>query len=187
MSHQHTLEAIRHIDENNIEHWFARDLRTALGITQWQKFQNAIDHAKVNCAMSDNAIHKHFINVCKSISMPYGGTKNILDYKLSRYACLTIVKYCDLHKAAIAEARDYFAIKPLEQEINELLAMLTQSEHLKYSQADDHTKNMLLYTAANRFAFVTHYEYVTFCNVKYKGLYRSEIEKDELCRLNGIS
>ena len=33
-----TFESIKHIDENGIEYWYARELQDVLEYTQWRRF-----------------------------------------------------------------------------------------------------------------------------------------------------
>ena len=41
-----TFEDIKHIDENNMEFWYARELMEVLEYKQWRRFENVIDKAK---------------------------------------------------------------------------------------------------------------------------------------------
>ncbi len=37
-----TFEDIKHVDENEIEFWFARELQNVLDYREWRKFENVI-------------------------------------------------------------------------------------------------------------------------------------------------
>lgn len=50
------------------------------------------------CEQSKFMIDEHFTQVGKTSKMPNGGVKNILEYKLSRYACYLIVQNADPRK-----------------------------------------------------------------------------------------
>ncbi len=50
------------------------------------------------CEQSKFMIDEHFTQVDKTSKMPNGGVKNILEYKLSRYACYLIVQNADPRK-----------------------------------------------------------------------------------------
>ena len=41
-----SFEAIKHIDENGIEFWYARELQSVLNYKEWRKFENVINKAK---------------------------------------------------------------------------------------------------------------------------------------------
>ena len=46
----------------------------------------------------------------KTSKMPNGGVKNILEYKLSRYACYLIVQNSDPRKEIVSLGQTYFAV-----------------------------------------------------------------------------
>ena len=41
------FEDIKHIDENGIEYWYARELQSVLNYKEWRKFENVIKAIKV--------------------------------------------------------------------------------------------------------------------------------------------
>ena len=41
-----TFEEIKHIDENGIEFWYARDLQKVLDYKEWRKFDGVIEKTK---------------------------------------------------------------------------------------------------------------------------------------------
>jgi len=63
-----TFENIKHIDENGVEFWYARDLQKTLEYTEWRNFLLVIDKAKIACDTAKNPIVEHFVDVNKSIS-----------------------------------------------------------------------------------------------------------------------
>lgn len=92
------FESIKHIDENGCEYWYARELKEVLEYVQWRRFNEVINKAIVSCNNSKLELNEHFAKVGKTSKMPNGGVKNILDYKLSRYACYLIVQNADPKK-----------------------------------------------------------------------------------------
>lgn len=92
------FDQIKHIDEFGNEYWEARELMVVLEYTKWGNFKKVIDKAKLACELSENNINYHFADVGKMIEMPKGASKNIEDYKLSRYACYLIVQNADPRK-----------------------------------------------------------------------------------------
>lgn len=84
---EENFESIKHIDENGIEYWYARELMTVLGYTKWGNFEKTINKAKESCENSNISAFEHFADIGKTIAMPKGAEKTIQDYKLSRYAC----------------------------------------------------------------------------------------------------
>lgn len=113
-----TFEDIKHIDENGIEYWLARELMLELEYTKWGNFKNVINKAIEACKNSNINIFDHFADVGKIVKAG-ATTKKIEDYKLSRYGCYLIAQNGDSRKKVIALAQTYFAIQTRKQEISE--------------------------------------------------------------------
>lgn len=112
------FEDFVHKDEG-IEFWLARDLQKLLGYNKWENFLNVIEKAKEACKNSGNNVEDHFPDIRKTINMPKAATKEIQDYKLTRYACYLIAQNGDSRKEEIAFAQSYFAIQTRKQELIE--------------------------------------------------------------------
>ena len=78
------FENIKHIDENNNEYWYARELQNILGYQQWRSINDLIERAKVACKESKYNVYYHFAVQRKMIKLAKGATRNVVDYKLSR-------------------------------------------------------------------------------------------------------
>lgn len=113
------FEEIKHVDENGIEFWYARDLMSILEYSKWGNFVKVINKAKLSLENTDITKSEHFADVGKTIQMPKNATKEINDIKLTRYACYLIVQNADPRKKAIALGQQYFAIQTRKQEIAE--------------------------------------------------------------------
>jgi len=105
--------------EEGVEFWFARDLQQLLGYVEWRKFQGVIEKAKEACKNANNDIQDHFVGAAKMIAMPKEASKEIEDYKLTRYACYLIAQNGDPRKEQISFAQSYFAIQTRKQELIE--------------------------------------------------------------------
>lgn len=111
---QNPFETIRREDEQG-EHWMARDLMPILGYPRWSDFKDAIDRAKLSCENAGNAVPEHFSGLfLKNPSSSQG--RKYQDYKLSRYACYLIAMNGDPRKTEISQAQAYFTIKIREAE-----------------------------------------------------------------------
>ena len=77
------FEDIKHIDENGVEFWYARELMTMLEYNKWENFEKVISKAKSACENSGISTIEHFPDIRKTIKMPKGAEKIILDYKLT--------------------------------------------------------------------------------------------------------
>ena len=171
-----SFENIKHIDENGVEFWYARELMPVLQYSNWQNFKKIINKAKISCQNSDISILDHFIDVSKMVQIGSGAYREQVDYKLTRYACYLIAQNGDNRKKVIALAQTYFAVQTRKQEINEKeYSMLTEDEKRFYQR--DLTKKgnySLNQTAKN--AGVINFD--KFHNAGYKGLYNGETADD---------
>lgn len=177
-----SFENIKHIDENGVEFWYARELMKVLQYSKWQNFEKIINKAKTSCKNSDISVFEHFTDVSKTIKMPKGAEKTILDYKLTRYACYLVAQNGDTRKKVIALAQTYFAIQTRKQEITELeYSKLTEDEKRLYTRILVNNKNKYLFKTA-REAGVENFG--KFNNYGYKGLYNGETAKQIAKRKN---
>jgi len=136
---QKSFEEYAHKEEG-IEFWYARDLQKLLDYDEWRNFLNAIEKAKISCKNSGQKIEDHFVDINKTIDMPKGATKEITDYKLTRYACYLIAQNGNPRKEQIAFAQSYFAVQTRKQELIEqriaLIERLTARQKLVASETE---------------------------------------------------
>jgi len=145
----------------------------------------------VSCKLNEQEPRHHFAEFSKSVEMPSGirskwkvgevmnmgfanagkTHKEILDYRLTRFACYLIVMNGDPRKEAIAHGQMYFAVKTRQQEVQELYNRLDEDGKRLFLRSDIKQKNMLLYEAAKRAGIQTTYEYAAFTDKGYMGLY----------------
>ena len=176
------FEDIKHIDEEGDEYWYARELQRVLGYSQWRRFKNTVSKAKTSCNNSNVRVEDHFANVGKMINLGKGGTRNINDYKLSRYACYLIAQNGDSRKKTIALAQTYFAIQTRKQELSEKeYSMLTEDEKRFYQRNLTRKGNYSLNMVARNVG-VRNFD--KFHNAGYKGLYGGETANDIAKRKN---
>ena len=171
-----SFEDIKHIDENGVEFWYARELMKILEYNKWENFEKVINKAKMSCQNSDISVFEHFTDVNKTIKMPKGAEKTIVDYKLTRYACYLIAQNGDSRKKVIALAQTYFAVQTRKQEISEKeYSMLTEDEKRFYQRDLTRKGNYSLNQTAQK-AGVKNFD--KFHNAGYKGLYNGETAND---------
>ena len=171
-SYTETLfESIKHINEYGNEFWYARELQKALEYTQWRRFEEVINRAKVACENSGNIVSEHFADVGKSSPMPNGGERIISDYELSRYACYLIVQNGDSRKTVIALGQTYFAVKTRQQELIENFDDLSEDKKRLAIRNEMKTHNKSLAEAAKMAGISEPRDYAIFQNKGYQGLY----------------
>ena len=170
------FEDIKYIDEFGNEYWLARELQKVLEYTQWRRFENVIDRAKIACKNSNVYINEQFAEVGKLSINVNGGQRRITDYKLSRYACYLIAQNGDSRKKVIALAQTYFAIQTRKQELSEKeYNELTEDEKRLYRRNQARKGNLSLNkTAVNSGVR----NLARFHNAGYKGLYNGETADD---------
>lgn len=121
------FDELAHVDENTgIEFWYARELQEAFSYSQWRRFNEVIEKAKLSCKVSGNIVSNHFADVGKMVDLGSGASREIADVKLTRYACYLIAQNGDPRKEEIAFAQSYFAQQTRKQELIE--------EHMKNLQ-----------------------------------------------------
>ena len=125
---EQTFESIKHVNEYGEEYWLARELQPVLEYTQWRRFADVIERAKLACRNSGYNVEDHFADVGKTIEMPKNAHKIVPDYMLSRYACYLIVMNGDPRKEIIAVGQTYFAVKARQQELIERYDALTEDQ-----------------------------------------------------------
>lgn len=172
------FDDLRHIDENGNEYWLARELQTALQYTKWENFHKVIKTAQIACKISQQSVADCFPEVRKSIISGKGRKSEIIDYKLTRYACYLIVMNGDPRKDVIAWGQTYFAVKTRQQELAELYERLSEDEKRLFIRGDIKQKNMLLAEAAKKAGIITSLEYATFQDAGYRGLYGGMTAQD---------
>ena len=170
------FESIKHVDDDGNEYWYARELQKVLEYTEWRKFVGIIKKAINACKVSDYMASDHFVGADKMVSIGSKTQREVLDYKLSRYACYLIAQNGDSRKKVIALAQTYFAIQTrkhelLEQEYNNL----TEDEKRFYQRDLTKKGNYSLNQTAAK-AGVKNFD--KFHNAGYKSLYNGETAND---------
>ena len=178
-----SFEDIKHIDENGVEFWYARELMPILQYSNWQNFEKIIDKAKISCENSGISVFEHFIDVNKLSKRANNAKVEIKDYELTRYACYLIAQNGDSRKKVIALAQTYFAVQTRKQEISEKeYSMLTEDEKRFYQRDLTRKGNYSLNQAAKK-AGVKNFD--KFHNSGYKGLYNGETA-DDIAKRKGL-
>ena len=178
-----SFEDIKHIDENGIEYWYARELQLVLDYKEWRKFENVIKKAIDACENSGISAFEHFVGTDKLSKRANNAEVLISDYKLTRYACYLIAQNGDPRKAVIALAQTYFAIQTRKQEISEKeYSLLTEDEKRFYQRNLTRKGNYSLNQAAKN-AGVKNFD--KFHNSGYKGLYNGETA-DDIAKRKGL-
>jgi DNA-damage-inducible protein D len=165
------FEDIKSVRVDGSEYWSARGLAPVLDYMKWENFSKVIDKAMLACKNSGFNVGDHFPDVRKTIKMPKGAEKKVIDYELSRYACYLIVQNGDPRKEVIALGQTYFAIQTYRQEVADRFNQLDEDSKRLVIRGDIRQWNQLLSEAAHNAGIISKEEFAIFQNAGYMGLY----------------
>nr|DAO75107.1 MAG TPA: DNA-damage-inducible protein D [Caudoviricetes sp.] len=168
---EQTFERIKHINEYGEEYWLARELQPVLEYSQWRRFSDAIERAKLACKNSGFVIEDHFADVGKMVDIGSGAEREIDDIMLSRYACYLIVMNGDPRKEVIAVGQTYFAVKTRQQELIDNYEQLSEDQKRLAIRNEMAAHNKSLAEAAQMAGVIDPRDYAIFQNKGYQGLY----------------
>lgn len=179
-----SFEASAHKDEMGMEFWYARELQELLGYSKWENFESAMNRAQESCKNSGVAVENHWLpDVRKSISGK-GREADIVDYKLSRYACYLIAQNASSKNKAVAFAQTYFAIQTRRQELTDRNGVnfdqLSEAQKRLYMRNQVVEENKRLASAAKGAGVVSGPDFSVFQAKGYQGLYGGRNVKEIL-------
>lgn len=172
------FENLKHINEYGQEFWYARELQPALEYSQWRRFADAIERAKIACEKSGHKVADHFASAGKMVNVGSGAKRIVDDFALSRYACYLIVMNGDPRKEIIALGQTYFAVKTRQQELIEDYERLSEEQKRITIRNEMKRHNSALAEAAHGAGVSKPLDYAIFQNYGYMGLYNGLKAKD---------
>ena len=176
------FEDIKHIDENGIEFWYARELMQVVEYSKWGNFIKVINKAKESMKSINISVLDHIADVGNMVQIGSNTERMIDDMKLTRYACYIIVQNADPRKKSVALGQQYFAVQTRKQEIIESeFEELSEDERRLKLRSDVKGFNKLLAKEAQN---VGVQNFGKFQNFGYKGLYNGETAADIKKRKN---
>ncbi len=177
------FESIKHIDENGIEFWYARELMVTLAYKDWRYFDAVVEKARIACQNSEILDTDHFVVDNKMVEIGSGAKREQKDYKLTRYACYLIAQNANPRLKAVALAQTYFAVKTRERELTEeQYQQLSEDERRLYNRVTVKNRNKYLFNTAMASGVKN---YGKFNNAGYQGLYDGETAED-IARRKGL-
>lgn len=163
------FESIKHIDENGIEFWTARELFPLFGYSTWQAFEEVIIRAIKSAINAGQMSENHFSQLTKMVDVGSNAKRKVNDWKLDRYACYIVAQNGDSKIPQIAQAQTYFAVQTRKQEIFD---KLTDAEKRLFIRGEVVSENKKLFKTAKQ-AGVSNFG--LFNDAGYKGLYGSSL------------
>ena len=120
------FDAIRRYRADGSEYWLGRELMTLFAYSRWENFgasvtkhPSVIQKAIISTKASETHTEACFRYTTKMSPMPNGGTKEVEDCELTRYAAYMTAMNGDVSKPEVASAQAYFAAKTREAETNQ--------------------------------------------------------------------
>ena len=168
------FEKIKTTDENNNEFWEARKLAKALEYKDFRNFSSVIEKAKKACENSKQRASVHFVDFTEMVEIGLGVSREIKNFRLSRYACYLIVQNADPAKEVIALGQSYFAMQTRLQEISQMheyQKLTSEEEKRLYLRNELKTHNIQLASVAKQAGVISSLDYAIFQNHGYIGLY----------------
>jgi DNA-damage-inducible protein D len=162
---ENRFETIKRIDDNGAEYWSSRELAKELDYSDYRKFLNVVNKAKIACENSGEVIHNHFVHMDEMVQIGSGAERPIDTIYLSRYACYLIVQNSDPTKVVVAKGQTYFAIQTRRQEDTDNLIEDNKRVYLREEMKKHNTSLMKTASMAGVESFAI------FQNAGYKGLY----------------
>jgi DNA-damage-inducible protein D len=172
---EQNFEEIKHINDDGIEFWYARELSKVLEYTDWRNFVKVINKAKEACINSSNEVSEHIVEVNRVLNVGNNAKMEVYDFMLSRYACYLIVQNADPSKEVVALGQTYFTIQTRRQELlDEKVKSLSEDEKRLKLRNQVKDGNKLLSDTVYEIGARTNKEFAKFHNEGYKGLYGGE-------------
>lgn len=116
------IESIKQITRNGVEYWSARELAPLLGYKAWRRFAEAIVRAMEICVIAGQDVSKHFVAQSTAVTIGAGHEREIVDYRLTRYAAHLTLACADAKKPEVAQALAYITLAFLSSSIDYGLA-----------------------------------------------------------------
>ena len=167
------FENIKHLDENGVEFWTARELMPLLSYNKWQNSEEVLKKAQRACVNSGQDIRNHFTDASKMVNVGSNTVRPVKDFRLDRYACYLVAQNGDPRKPEIARAQTYFAIQTRRQEVS---AQLSSEQKRLFIRNKVKEENKNLASTAKR-AGVT--KFGLFNDAGYLGLYGMKVKEIE--------
>jgi DNA-damage-inducible protein D len=119
------FDRIRTADENG-ECWYGRALMPLMQYTTWQRFATVVEKAMASLSLvqGSDVAARNFSKIAKVGA--HGPASE--DYRLTRFGAYLVAMAGDDTKAAVAQARVYFAVKAREAEVRPTLPDMATPE-----------------------------------------------------------
>lgn len=116
------LEEAKHLTEEGVEYWMAREISPIMGYPTWREFEGVIERARKSMEANGVDASHQIVETHKLMEVGRGAQIEGRDYFLSRGASYLIAMNGDPAKPEISGAQAYFAAQTRRMEAAEALA-----------------------------------------------------------------
>ncbi len=153
--------------ENGVRYWIAHDFMRALGYDNWSTFQKVINKAMASCASLNIRIPEAFID-----DAIHENGREVITYRLTRFACFLVTMHADSKKKQVAEAKVALAAVAdalVEERIQrDAIDRLEEREELKIGEGG--------MCAAAHSAGLKSEEFGIFKDAGFRGMYNMSLK-----------
>ena len=161
------LESLRRVSSGGSEYWFARQIKSLLGYTEWRNFLGVIDRARSSMEASGVQPSHHIVATNRMMEVGKGGRRIDGDFFLSRAACYLMAMNGDPSKPEIAAAQAYFAVQTRARELEKL----TTEDVRRLNMREKVKKSVKAVSGVAKTAGVANTSQPRFHDARYQGLY----------------
>ena len=175
------LEDLRRVSDSGSEYWFAREIQTVVGYSEWRNFTRVVDRARSSMKASGITPSHHIVETTKMMEVGKGAMRQDRDFFLSRAACYLIAMNGDPSKPEIAAAQAYFAVQTRAREVENISAEDEKRLELR-EKVKESFKEV---SGVAKQAGVKNEKQPIFHDARYRGLYR--MSNREMKKIKGIN
>lgn len=162
------FESIKRVSKRGIEYWSSRDLAAALSYADYANFERVVRKAREACFNSGIPAEDHFRDGTEMVDIGSRAKREIAATYMTRYGCYLAIQNADPTKPNVASGQTYFAVQTRRQEIAD---EQTDDQRRLMLRHELREHNKALSAAAKDAGVIEPFEYATFQDHGYKGLY----------------
>lgn len=174
------LENLKKTNSQGMEYWLAREIRSTLGYSVWDKFEPVIGRAAASMRSNSIDPSHHIALTSNMMGVGKGGTREVADYFLSRSACRLIAMNGDPTKPEVAGAQAYFLVQAERMERHDA----NEDDEERFRLREKVKKSFKVVSGVAQDVGVPGPKQGIFHDARYQGLYK--MTRREMMASKGI-